>query len=881
VVGRAAPLRTLEEALSMADGGRPSVTLLSGEAGVGKTRLAAAAEARARALGFLVLHGESVEFGGEELAYAPFAAALRAFPEWLDERPLHERLLGRLGELAREPVLLVLEDIHWADRSTGELLAFLARNLREERLAILATYRTDDELPPHLRRLAAELARRPAVTRLALGPLGPDEVAEQLEAIAGAPVPAALAADLHARAGGNPFFVEELFAAPDAGTLADAVLLRVERLGPAAGRALAVLAAAGGRLEDDVLERLAPDADGLRAALDAGDLVRGEGGVAFRHGLIGEVVYGRLLPAERRELHRAIAAALPAEPIGRRAHQFHRAGLRAEALVASVEAGLEAARLHAFSEAWMHLERALELWDPAVPLPVDRVELLTQAGQAARFAGDPDRAVALCREALAGFDHAADPARAALLFERLGEFQFWDDEAALECCRRALALAPGEPRLLAAEGHALMGLRRWQEARERCEAALEAGARPRITLGVVLAFLGEPDAGEAHLQRGLELSESAEDTARAYVHLGEVRRVRGDHAGAIAAWQAGEAVAERFGLSSHAAFFVVNAADDLLRLGRWDEAARRLAEAARMELGRTAAPLRRAAAGELHALRGDFDAARRELDAPAGDALPSEIVAPLAGARATLALAEGDPAAAQVHVDGALAMRQDPFYTPPLYALGLRAEAELAERARAGRRPIDARRAAGLMERLDALLAGVSAPDGLAHRALAHAEHARVTGDGAPERWRAAAAAWDALAAPYPAAYARLHAAEATVRAGDRHGAATLLAEAHATAAGLGARPLQDAIEALARRARLDVAAAPEPPVGEEGPAGLTAREAEVLRLLAEGLTNREIAGRLFISRKTVSAHLAHIFAKLDVHTRTEAAGRARALGVV
>ena len=147
-----------------------------------------------------------------------------------------------------------------------------------------------------------------------------------------------------------------------------------------------------------------------------------------------------------------------------------------EALAASVQAGLEAADVHAYTEAGVHFERALELWDASV----DRVDLLARTAQAARFAGDPERAVALCREAIELTD---DPARKALLYERLGEYHFWDDEAALECYRHALELLPGEPRLLAAEGHALFGLRRWEDARERCEAALEAGAGPRITLG--------------------------------------------------------------------------------------------------------------------------------------------------------------------------------------------------------------------------------------------------------------------------------------------------------------------------------------------------------------------------------------------------------------
>jgi DNA-binding CsgD family transcriptional regulator/tetratricopeptide (TPR) repeat protein len=897
VIGREVPLRALGEALESAAAGAASLALVSGEAGIGKTRLVAEIEAAARE--FVVLHGECLEFGGGELAYAPVAAALRDLPaewtaDWLDGLPteargalaavlpretpgnggpgrVHELLLDLLGRLAAEraPVLLTLEDVHWADRSTLALLAFLARNLREERVAVVVTYRVDDALPPELRRLATELSRRRSVLRIDLEPLGAGDVARQLEAIAGAPVPAALAGELHARAGGNPFFVEELFAARDAlpASVAEAVLARIERLDQSV---LTLLAAAGGHASHALLERLDVAPDALRAALDAGVLISEPDGVAFRHGLIGEVVYERLLPAERRALHRAIAAALDADaPAAQRALQSDRAGLREQALAASVQAGLEAADVHAYAEAGVHFERALELWDPSV----DRVELLARAAQAARFAGDPERAVALCREAIELTD---EPERKALLYERLGEFHFWDDEAALECYGRALALLPGEPRLLAAEGHALFGLRRWDEARERCEAALEAGAGPRITLGLVLAYLGEPDVGEAHLRRALELAANGEEIARAYIHLGDLQRLRGDRAGALAAMVDGEREAARFGLrGSFGHFMFVNAADDLLRLGRWDEAAERLAEAERIDLSRTSSALRRAIAGELHVSRGDLEAARRELAAAGDDGLPSEFLAPLAGARAALALLEGDVEAARVHIDGALAGVQDPLYTPPLYSLALRAEAEAAERARARRRTPDTARAGVLLAGLERLV-----DEGSPHLALARAEHARVAGDPAPQLWAKAAEAF--APEPFAAACARAREAEGTLLAGgERRAALQALAAAHATAVALGARPLREAVEALARRARLDLVSAPPPAARDDDGVGLTTREEEVLRLLADGLTNREIAGRLFISQKTVAAHMAHIYDKLDVHSRVEAAGRAQQLGVL
>ncbi|WP_028063689.1 helix-turn-helix transcriptional regulator [Solirubrobacter soli] len=883
IIGREVPLRTLDEALAAP----PRVVLVSGEAGIGKTRLVAEVEATA---GWLVLHGECVEFGGEELAFAPVVAALRDLPadwlaDWLDGLSSEARGAlaavlpretpggggpGRVLELVLDlftaldrPVLLVLEDIHWADPSTLALLAFLARNLRSQRMVVLATYRVDDELPAAVRRLVGELRRRRAVVAIELAPLTRDDVARQLEAIAGGPVPAALADEVHARAGGNPFFVEELFAADSATTLAEAVLARVARLDQGA---LSALAAAGGRASFALLEALGVAPDAIRAAVDAGVLVREREGVAFRHGLIGEVVYERLLPSERVSLHRAIAAEL--DDPAQRAHHCQRAGLRAEALEASIEAGRRAAAVFAYAEAAMHFERALQLGPPTV-------DLLDRAAQAARHSGDPERAVARCREALA---LEAEPGRRARLYERLGEYQFWDDSAALACYEEALRLAPGDPRVLAAKGHALMGLRRWEESRACCEAALDAGAAPRITLAVVLTFLGDAEAGEAHARRALELAASGEETARAYLHLGEVLRVRGDHAGALAAMVDGEREAARLGLrGSFGHFMYVNGADDLLRLGRWDEAATRVREAARMDLSRTARPLRRGIAGQLFVARGELEAARAELDAAADDDLPAEFRTPLATARAMLALAEGNPVAAAVHVDGALGGVEDPFYTAPLYALGVRVEAELAERERAHRRAPGFERAHALLAHLEAL---AGPPDSVAHLALARAEAARVAGSPAPELWERAATLFDALAEPYPAAYARVHGAEATLLAGGaKAAAAEVLGAAREVAESLGAVPLRDAAEALARRARLDMRAAP-PAAVDEDHAGLTSREVEVLRLLADGLTNREIGERLFISSKTVGAHMAHIYAKLGVHSRVEAAGRARQLGV-
>jgi ATP/maltotriose-dependent transcriptional regulator MalT len=340
----------------------------------------------------------------------------------------------------------------------------------------------------------------------------------------------------------------------------------------------------------------------------------------------------------------------------------------------------------------------------------------------------------------------------------------------------------------------------------------------------------------------------------------------------------------------------VNGINDLFRLGRWDEAERRLLEAERLDLDVTAAALHHAIAGQLLGLRGDAAAARAHLEQAlvlAGEPLPAEFVAPIHTGWAALAFALDDADSAQRHVEAAfdaIGDEKDPLYTPPLHWLGVRAAADLAERGRARRRSDELaaarRRADALVGDLAAILepsaAGSPPADGVAFQALTCAEQGRVEGRSATEPWADAASAFEALREPFPAAYARYREAEARLAAGgERAAAVDALLAAHGTTVELSARPLREAVEALARRARIVLAAPGPPPADHGSEGGLTPREAQVLQLLADGLTNREIGDRLYISEKTVGTHIAHIFEKLDVHNRIEAASRARQLGVL
>ena len=420
----------------------------------------------------------------------------------------------------------------------------------------------------------------------------------------------------------------------------------------------------------------------------------------------------------------------------------------------------------------------------------------------------------------------------------------------------------------------------------------------------MLVFLGDSEAGERHFRQALAAADApgaGEEAVRAHLRLGELRRLRGDHAGALEVMVRGEAAAARLGMrSSFGNFMHANGADDLLRLGRWDEVAARLEEERRRDLGSTTAVLHHTVAGHLHALRGDVDAARAELtraDDFMREGLPSEFGTPLRAAWAVQCMIAGEAEEAARHVAQALAAlgeTKEPLYTPVLYALGVRAEAERAALARTLRQHDDLDavidRARALTADLNRLLGvwrgGKTTPGAAANAALARAELSRVEGGNDPRRWEAVVHAWEALAEPHAAAYARLRLAEAVLLAGgERAAAGRELAAAHSAAAQLGAAPLRIDVETLARRARVALVAPTPPPAAErDGPAdqlGLTSREAEVLCLLADGLTNREIATRLFISQKTVASHVAHIFDKLAVHSRVEAAGRAHQLGLV
>ncbi|HET7516905.1 MAG TPA: AAA family ATPase, partial [Actinomycetes bacterium] len=658
---------------------------------------------------------------------------------WSDQGRLFELLLGLLERVGVERrTVLVVEDLHWADRSTRDLLTFLVRNLRRGPLLLLLTYRSDELHRRHpLRPFLAELDRSRRVERLELARFGAAEVAAQLAGIQGRPVPAELADRIHARSGGNAFFVEELAAVAGRGgradgelppSLRDTLLARVDLLGEPAQQVLAVVAVAGAAVPDPLLGEVAglPEGAllaGLREAVSAHVLLAdaADGTYGFRHALVKEAVYAELLPGERTRLHARFAAALAATDGGgdpglaaKLAWHWYAAHDLERALPAAVEAGLAAERAYAFAEAQRQFERALELWEragaPEGGVGMDKAELLARAGEAAANAGAADRAVALVRGALAEVDAATDPLVAGQLTERLAfHLRVAGRPGAFEAYQEAVRLVPPEPsaaraRVLAGLGQALMLRARFAESIATCQEAIEvaraAGSRvveahALNSQGTAMARLDDPEGGLARLWASRRVAAelgSAKDEVRACVNLSDLLEDLGRLEEAVAVAMEGIEVARAAGLArTFGAFLAGNAASSLYHLGRWEESAA-LSQAS-LELGDdedlNTVTLRQSMA-VLDAGRGEFASALAHVRAArrlSGDEFIAAQYPPvLAAAEAEVAVWQGryeDGAAAVADGLAALLGPLTDLRACMLLALGLRAEAERAELAAA------------------------------------------------------------------------------------------------------------------------------------------------------------------------------------------------------
>lgn len=845
--------------------------------------------------------------------------------------------------------MLVIEDLHWADASTRDLVSFLVRSTTTERLALIGTYRSDDLHRRHpLRPLLTELDRSPRVQRVTLAPFSRAEFADHVASIAGELPEARVFEELYERSEGNAFLAEELLAGSSGPgdlpeSVRDAMLVRLERLSELAQQVVRVAAAAGRRVDHRLLAAVAGVDEAtlfgaLREAVAAQILVpdSSDRSYEFRHALLRETAYEDLLPGEREALHVSLARVLDAQPelagdgtglAAELAYHWFAAYEFDLALPASITAGKEATSVAAHAEAQRHFERALELYS-RVPAErrgeLDEVELLHLAADAAYLAGSPDRPAALVRRALGLLDEATNPTRAAGLVARLGEYLFesGNPDEALAMAARATALMPEaasaeRAQLLAAEARILMSKDRWVDVGARAEQAIAiarqvgaqaAEASALATFAAAVMETGDYEGGVAAAERARALATEIGDLAeagRGYVNGSEALDQAGRLDEAIELTLAGVESAREAGLLRiHGVVLMAEAAARLLKLGRVDDAVALAEDALTLApTGARAMFLHQDLA--LAALyRGDIDAARlHQSQAGVGDMHGSQWLGPAAIIDAHLLLAQGEAPGALRALEGTLAAFGDhefSFYTAPLRALGARAAADVAESARALRDEgaVAAAVAAGraltvrLDEQIAALAPALSAPETAAHRAQMEAELSRAGGRSDAALWDEATRRWSDLGMTPAATYCAWRQAEAQVGAGDRAGAQAAIARAHADALATGARPLVDEIEALARRSRLQLGDAGGPNLGAGGTdaaepeasaadrLGLTPRELDVLGLVAEGHTNRQIGEQLFISEKTASVHVSRILAKVGAANRGEAAAIARRLGL-
>ena len=984
LVGRAEELATLERLVTLPAEGTLSelrsvaaaqggAVLLGGDAGVGKTRLLSELAGRARAAGWHVWVGHCLNFAGDSLPYVPFTevfgriardspglsetllnsapALARLLPgrrvmatggedgDHGDRQGAHvreelfEAVLGGLGLASRSaPVLLLVEDVHWADPSTRDLLRFLFTRQLPADVSVVVSYRADDLHRRHpLRADAAEWARLPGVTRLHLSPLPEAAVRDMVRELQPAALPETAVRSIVTRAEGNAFFVEELVSAAGRGQLmlsadlADLLLVHLDALDADSRAVLRAVSVAGRRVTHELLSRVI-GSDGvdldraLRTAVDRSLLVTQPEGYAFRHALLAEAVYDDLLPGERIRWHQAYADVLRTGAVEGTAAELARHAFAANdlptALSAAIRAGDEAMTVGGPAEATGHYEMALGLLAQqgvAAREGVDPIEVTLRANEAAIAAGHLHRALALAQDQLAHLPPDADPAVRAVLLITVASTALLDDTPidAIQFTNEALHLVPEDgplrARVLAAHARANRARDREEDAWRWATAAAQLAEKLHLTdvlsdATTTLARL-TPDLNPEHASQAEQALRLTIAQARQGADV--AAELRSSHGLGTLLYELGrleeartsfQQAAERavlmrrpwapYGLDGRSMTAVVS----YIR-GEWDEVLRLvdvtgerpppLATAMLGGVGLAVAAGRgeSSALGHLPHLRGAWE---RE----------GFIAITCGSAAIDLAGDKGDCAAAiAVHdevVELVSRLWINPFFQARIRLSGLL----LGQLASAARQAGSAERAA-LIERGNDLrdaaqqAAGKAArrgPESQAWIARVHAEHLLLEWLCAPqgavreapkvmvEAWLSTVEAFDRFGHVFEAARSRARLARALRAVGETARADAVSALALRVARDLGARPLLTELRGGTSHI---------PPAPGDRSSELTAREVEVLDLVAQGRSNRLIAEQLFISAKTVSVHVSNILAKLDSAGRTEAVAVARRRGLL
>jgi DNA-binding CsgD family transcriptional regulator len=944
LVGRQAERERLGNALDRALAGTGALVLVAGEAGVGKTRLAEeiARDAKAPVLWGRTSHAAGTPYAP---IVAALRAYLRSSPDGLDDcgslsshlalilpelgdpapasdrATLFEAVHCAFERIGREPHVLVLDDLQWSDEATLDLLAALAEPLTRLPLLVVAAYRSDGLPRDHvLRRLRHELRRGGHLEELALEPLDPAETGELLQQLLEDRPASSLTRAIHDRTQGVPFFVEELASAlrmtgaltpgprglelakagevPLPAGIRDAVLIGVSELSEEARAAADAGAVAGEAFDLDLVARVS-NPTGVAELLERGVVNEaGPGEGAFRHALTREALYADLPWLERRTLHRRFAEAL--EGTGARDVELatHWLGAREPALAreALLRAAEQSRAVHAYRDATSAGRQALELW-PDGEDDESRIAALESYASSAELSGELAEAARAWREICAVRAGGAAPAEYAEAQRRLAAVcdLKGDREAALTA-RRAAATAFAEGGVPAAAAVERLAMANYMRAEASYSAAIElsqaaasdAERAGRLDLRLrALGLEGVATAKRGDFEAGLEtvrdaLAQALEHdltpvAADLYQRLGLVLYDAADYRRAQETLETALTLCRASGEPQTEVACVTCMIYCLRECGEWPEA---------LKLGRelissgTAVWVAEGLIGVIHGLQGKLTSSRRLLsssNATAARLAHFNMFVDTTAGLARVAAAEGADAEATERCRSLLARwerSEDHHYA----VKGLRWGASFFARRE------DRGGAHACAEVLTRISSETGHPDALA--ALAHAigETALADGDAvtAAEQLGQALELHSGLDLPYERAEIEVRAGVALAAAGERELALERLRDGYRTARKLGARP-------LAAEAAREVAALGESVVqrlgrraaAEANGEGLSGRELEVMRLVAVGHTNREIASQLFLSPRTVDMHVRNILRKLSCRSRVEAAHRAGELGLL
>jgi DNA-binding CsgD family transcriptional regulator len=943
----------LDQAIARAGVGHGGLLLVAGEAGIGKTVLVreALARSRLRALTAVCDPRMTTPFGP---LLEVFRGRLRAEPGYLsacgpltghlalllpelgppapsgDAATLSEAVRCALLALARsEPVCVFLDDLHWADSATLDVLPAMAQALEESRVLLIGAYRSDDVPRGHaLRRMRGALRRHGRLREIVLTPLDADATAALASRHLAGRLSPALAARLHSHTEGVPFFVEEVAAALRGGSrlksgpagleldsddmplpesVREAVMLRVESLSPPARRAVEIAAVVGPPVDLALVAELAGTDEGLDEAIESRLLLETEPGrAAFRHTLVREAVYGGIAWSQRRRLHRRVAESLEAR--GGHAHTPALAEhwLAAHELRRGRMALLDLADrwcgVHAYRDAGEAIQRAIEIWPPGEDEPT-RLDVLDRLGSCAQMCGDLAEAARAWREVAEGRDEAGDLSRLADVQRRLGSLyelqRMWEPAMA---ARLAAAIAfdrshlPGEAAAerMAVASH-LRSAGQFRAALDLLTVAREDASRTQRwdlsarILGLegnVRARMGEAEQGVATARAGLALAlehNLVGPAGEVYQRLADSLEHAGDYAGAETTYLSGFDFCRTNAVPAFGQVCVACLSVVLRQSGEWERAT----EICREVLASPASPPHAQAIGHtvlgiVAALRGGkwAGSARTRLLRGLEVSRSIELAACELLGLWGLALADearGEDEAALVPL-GSLLVRwrqtEDRHYAVAPLRWAATHFARMNARSEAH----------ACADALAEMASATGQAEGLS--ALAHALGEAALAEGraslAADQFGRALDALGTLELPFERAHTLLRAGVALAAAGQREAAIERLVSSYHGARNLGARPLaRRAAQELARLGEAVDRRLGRRAAGDLEETRLSRRELEVLGQIRMGRTNREIAGSLFLSPRTVDMHVRNLLSKLDARTRAEAVSKAIDLGLL